>query len=1004
MEPHLNYYAILDLEPVLHDWPTIEKAILKKKREWSLHRNQGSPKQRREAEIYSEKIDEIKAFLSSKENVEIALQAFINQRKKAEQVEMERLDEFIDSMAQKTFTKAHVNKLRLFTKKHFTIAEIERRLIQKGLTAEEQTQTNTAKKLDRLEPSLEKEVNNLLLSVGAESIYDFLSTELGRSYDVKRACKSLYEGSNAAYKQLIAKGQVDSIHTNKMQLAGHAKSIFSSDASKARYDNTWSFKNTELLKEHVELAGLNGFIDSKALNKLISRAKELKIDPSIAMHYIEQIATKRKWVLINDDQTELVHFLQCGFCSAVAKSIKDKHCHSCGEELVQPCPKCGTPTPTENAVCRECGCHVGDAPLVKGLYNQSKKCMDNGDYHTAFKLIQSALQLWPDWQTAQQEKKLLENEINKQATLDNELLSLIREKKLQAANQKLQSSVYQKYVSEQLKLKVQHGLNNAALQCDRANKLARQGQIEQAYAEYEAVLAMCADHEQANAALLNSPPPNVTALDATLRNTKLKLTWHKVAAKGRIIYRIVRKQASAPNHPNDGVTVGEVSSNCFEDTRLTVGERYYYAIYSVRGGACALKSAVTGPLMLIGDVVNLQEQVGDNQVVLSWQRPNGCHSVVVWRQPHSHKKMTLGQGVILSEQGDSLLDSDVENGQSYDYLVAARFIDPNNPKKFTYSDGKCLTVKPAKMPDPIMDLVATKSERKIILNWTDNLPVGHVEIRQCRQKPPFCAGERLSVSDVQQCGKLIPTSSKGYAQTDSDVQGQFYYVPLSVNGQVINCGKPVKVTNLDDVSQLHSHQLGRSIILQWQWPKGATQVLLSYRHDQFPMHSADPIAAKIWVTKAEYEQQDKYLLRSAESKKYFFKIFVCDPQAGIYSDGISLLETMGQENIVRYYVQSEKKLIRRGLNAAWIKLKYQAGKSLHDVSVVLKPKHPPNSKSDGINIHQVKLIRFEDDEALIEIPQKYLDRSGYIKLFFSNDEDAKETRLLPPAKEKLRIN
>ena len=54
-----NFFVLLELDPSVDDWAVIEKAILEQRRIWGLHKNQGAPRARRNAERYLKLIPEM---------------------------------------------------------------------------------------------------------------------------------------------------------------------------------------------------------------------------------------------------------------------------------------------------------------------------------------------------------------------------------------------------------------------------------------------------------------------------------------------------------------------------------------------------------------------------------------------------------------------------------------------------------------------------------------------------------------------------------------------------------------------------------------------------------------------------------------------------------------------------------------------------------------------------------------------------------------------------------
>ena len=1004
MDKRPNFYQVLDLPPTTHDWPTIETAIQNKQREWGRHRNQGTPKQRRLAEKYSLLIKDMTEYLKSPENVQAELKAFKQQQAKAKQANLAKLDDLIDTVSGKVVPKALLKKLVQATDKQFTEQEVEQRLIKKGYQLEGSNSTKKTKTVEQLEVSVAKEINEQLSSIHLASLYEFLTDEHNAKLHNRSSVAALFERADEIYKHLSALGKTDQETTIKKQLAGYAKSVFKSEQEKLKYDNTLALKVVAELNPYIEVAGIDSFIETSELQTIMAQAKQRNIDQDIAMNHIESIAAKRKWGIQQQTTEQTTPLLQCGYCNTLAKSVNEKRCHDCGEVLIQPCPHCGTPTPTERSACPECGCHIGDAPLVKALYQQSQQKTAKGELKEALELIDRVLHYWPKWADALNEKQRLNTTISQQLSDASELQALIRVKNLEAAQAKLQSMGHAQSAAAiaPLAKQIQTGLSQATALYEKAQQLNRAGKPDQAFDQFEAALSHCTDHSLSKQALAKSPPPPPPALKSSWIGTTLRLSWTAAKAKGQLSYQVVRKLNGVPANPKDGEIVGQVDACQIDDSKINAGNAYYYAVYTFRGGASSNQCMHSGPHLLVHDVKQLSYQTGSKQVAIKWQKPNGCQEVEVWRVL-SGKSLKRGLGEQLPVSGDNILDTGLTNGQGYDYLVVAKFADPKRQHSFIYAKGIQFSVTPVAPAKPVSDLTAKRQGQQVLLNWSATTGPAHVEIRQTRKLPPFTPGQVISLSDATTCGKLIPVSSNRQAQTTIDAQGRLYFIPLTVLEQSVTFGTPVQITTLDEVSNVVSRRQGKSISLTWHWPVGADQVLVSYRHDQYPTDADDAMAVSYLVTKAEYDSNLFYSVRHTEKKKYYFKLFVHDADAQIYSSGVTLLEAMGQEGTVRYQVGVERKLFGRHPKAAWIELTYQAGEALNGLVVVMKPKFPPTTKDDGVKLAHINLLRFMDNTARIEIPKQFLDSKGYVKLFFDNDESVKEVRLLPMAKEKLRI-
>jgi hypothetical protein len=232
-----------------------------------------------------------------------------------------------------------------------------------------------------------------------------------------------------------------------------------------------------------------------------------------------------------------------------------------------------------------------------------------------------------------------------------------------------------------------------------------------------------------------------------------------------------------------------------------------------------------------------------------------------------------------------------------------------------------------------------------------------------------------------------------------------FFVPLSVISETAVLGKPVSITTLDEVFNLESKRSGNSIILIWQWPTGATEVLITYHYDHYPMSADENEVAKERITLAEYQRNNYWELRNAARKKHYFTIFIKDSSANIYSAGVNIMEAMGQEMTVLYQVVVKKSFFNRTPNAALVKFQSEVGEPINEkLLVVLQQKFPPVSKNQGVVIATADRLLFENGFASIEIPKEHVNKQGYIKVFFNNNEVAKEIRLLPLQNDKLKLN
>jgi hypothetical protein len=351
----------------------------------------------------------------------------------------------------------------------------------------------------------------------------------------------------------------------------------------------------------------------------------------------------------------------------------------------------------------------------------------------------------------------------------------------------------------------------------------------------------------------------------------------------------------------------------------------------------------------------------------------------------------------------SLLDVGLRNGQRYGYLIIAKYRHPEDETRSLYSKGISFLATPIAPAEPVKDLSASRNGRTVFLTWTMPPDKAQVQIRQAQSIPDMTVGQIVSLKKGEKFGVPIQVTSEGRAQTTLKTQGRVFFVPLSIISETAVLGKPFIVTTIDEISHIVSQCNGRNIILTWQWPTGSSEVLVAYHHNHFPKSPEENGTAKAWVTRSEYERNNYWELRSTAYQKHYFTVFIRDPTADIYSSGVNLLETMGQENTVSYQVVVKKQLFSKTPRAAWVEFRSEEGAPLEGLQVVRKPKYPPVSKNDGVIVAEVDRITFLDKRSRIEIAKQYLKEGGYLKVFFKDDSFAKEVRLLPAAKDKLKI-
>jgi len=246
-------------------------------------------------------IPEMESLLNEPESCKKEAKAAVHELKIEKQAQLDKLDQLINVHAATATTASpdDVKLLALQTGKVFSEKEVEDRLKQRGIRLEKgAAEHKTAR--PKLETSVAKGIRGELDTLKLSSLYDFLNLEHSPKLSVRSSHKSLYDRADAIYKELSGVGKIYPDTTLKMDLAGRAKSVFTNDNEKERYDNTLATEVLVKLDKLLEIAGRNRFIETRNIEYLLQEAKKLGVAEMVAMEYIEDYAAKRKWGIQKD--------------------------------------------------------------------------------------------------------------------------------------------------------------------------------------------------------------------------------------------------------------------------------------------------------------------------------------------------------------------------------------------------------------------------------------------------------------------------------------------------------------------------------------------------------------------------------------------------------------------------------------------------------------------------------------------------------------------------------
>jgi fibronectin type 3 domain-containing protein len=221
-----------------------------------------------------------------------------------------------------------------------------------------------------------------------------------------------------------------------------------------------------------------------------------------------------------------------------------------------------------------------------------------------------------------------------------------------------------------------------------------------------------------------APPTAPTGLAAVPANGRITISW--TPSPRATSYTI--RRATTPAGPYS--TVAITASPAHSDGGLMNGVTYFYAVNATNpGGESPDSSAIRAtPVAPPTAPSGLNALAGNSQITLSWTAVLDAAAYVLKRADQPAGPYSP----VASPPGISHVDTDLENGKSYSYTVAAVNAGGEGPSSAPAS------ATPLSAPDSPQRLVATGGNAHVTLSWTGTPGAsGYVVKRSTTPGGPF---------------------------------------------------------------------------------------------------------------------------------------------------------------------------------------------------------------------------------------------------------------------------
>ena len=872
-----------------------------------------------------------------------------------------------------------------------------------------QDESAGAKENQQLDQSTIKDITDKLRIVGKADLYDLLSRPKTTSN------QELCNAASALYDEMQHRQPKTSEVTATSDLAGKAKTIFKTDDTRRKYNESLRQSSLNAILEEFEKTVNIGSKDKQKglyegqVTLFLEKAASAGWSAEEAYNRLTEFAMKHKWFLRVATMDINTQKQRCGYCHELNEKGRE-FCSKCNKELSIVCPDCGQKARSDEVGCGKCGFPVGNRFWVDEVLSECQYLLSQQELSTAdtqLKLVEGA---WTPKKADVRRQRIQEYRAQIQRGVQEQQKSVAQ---LQDYIRRHQFFAAQAYLAQQQPTAIadrETYLRTIRTEIAQARELftrakASTGNIDQRIELCVQALRICTDFKDARDLLSTMPPSAPKNLQSRLGGATVSLQWNPSPTRGAQ-YTIVRKTRSQPVSAKDGQTLETVSGYMYDDTNPEIGVPTFYAVFATLEGVVSVDAAtLQQPVMLLQDVQDVSVQVDSQLVNLSWQAPPNMYNVLVVRK-EKVAPSSITDGMRLSAlDATKLVDNNVKNNTQYFYTVFAQF--KNYSGQIVNAPGFTVQVIPESPPSPInlREVGSTKTLQgyEVRLNW--DAPVkGHVAILKSSQRPQLKAGEKIDRRYLRQHGELLSEQQVGSLTDEWQQPGIAWYTPLVIFQNMAYIGQPRRVDVLDDVTSLKYQNLGTSLRLNWLWPANCNEVIVAYGYDGWPqLEGATANSQK--VTRAEYSYLGYYDIRSSINRDLYIVVAAVVRQGSeqIIGSGAKVQARLASKIVVSYEIKTSGGGLF-GKKKRLLHISARTPGTLPTLLLMSKVGRLPLRKEEGEPLQRFEGPVSIEKELEFELPERSFAPKTFGKLYLEDDSLYDGVTIHHPGEDKLRLS
>ncbi|MBO4568943.1 MAG: zinc ribbon domain-containing protein, partial [Candidatus Methanomethylophilaceae archaeon] len=569
-----------------------------------------------------------------------------------------------------------------------------------------------------------------------------------------------------------------------------------------------------------------GYRDITALvnSKIAGRG----IDVEEALRELERFCLSKG--IIADFSKVSKEYDVCGFCGCRFQVDGETNfCPYCNKPVAVSCPRCGVRNPSSSIHCKGCGIDfsfISGMPFAeKGL----KEDLANGNLLS----VKAALARFEGYEDFV-DKALIRDAkafVKDTEGLLAELDSLEGSKRYCAAVKKCDDY-----------LRLHPGQPDIKGRRDRCNEV-----VEDVGRRFSAVpkgsermyidlVALCSDHPGLLEYFKSNRPSPPSRADVSKSEDGNVLVSMGSPPPADTTYLIIRKKGSSPLNEKDGDQVAETRDRELVDRGISYGTEYRYAVFSKRWGVVSSSAALSGPITVFADVIDLSASPAEEGIRLDFKVPRGCTRALVFRKEGADPEAS---GAPYADNGTKqfFVDKEAKDGDIvYHYRVAAEYSEGRAVPYRT--SGAVVRCRPRPPPKPVSDLSVSSGGGRFIARYTSpeeaelfiSDPSRDLGMSSCTTSELERVAKRLS-------GVVKNRDGVYTFSLPSGTVGIVYAVIASGGTSII--GNGAFVSTLADVSNVRTAMDGDVCSLTFIWPPGCDRVKVAMRSDRPPEGASD---------------------------------------------------------------------------------------------------------------------------------------------------------------------